>query len=311
MIKPKKLKIGDTIGIVSPSYWLDKTTLYKTQQYLIDKGFKVVLGESTIGKDGPFAGSPQLRANDINQMFDNNEINAIMCSRGGYGSNKVLPLLDYLLIKNNPKIFMGFSDVTSCLISISQKSKLITFHGPMLSSFKKKWVPYNYNGMIEVLSGNKDIIVKTPDDLPSKTIKAGKGSGKLCGGNMTLIINRIGTDDELDTRDCILFIEDVGEYLYAFERNLIHMKNAGVFTNLKGLIFGELTRFKDQTISYNKTINEIILDTCDEFNYPIISNFPCGHGLYQYTMPIYVNATILATETNPILKIIEAATLED
>ena len=145
MIKPKLLNADSTIGIVSPSYWLDKKVLKKTVQYFTDLGYKIEIGLSNTLQWGPFAGTPQQRADDLHRMFSNPKIDAVMCARGGYGANRVLPLLDYDLIQKNPKIFIGYSDITAYLTSITQQTSLVTFHGPMLTTYKKSWINYNYN----------------------------------------------------------------------------------------------------------------------------------------------------------------------
>jgi muramoyltetrapeptide carboxypeptidase len=286
MLKPKSLKRGHRIGVVSPSYWLEKKGLGNAVTVFQKKGYEVQLGDSVYLKDGPFAGTPQQRANDINQMFSDPNIDAIFCARGGYGANRVLPLLDYDLIQSKPKIFMGYSDITAFLTSITQKTGLVTFHGPMLSTFKNKLVPYNLDTLVNVLSGKEDIRIVEPNELKPTILKSGKAIGPLWGGNMCLLVNRLGTKNQLNTDGVILFIEDVDENLYAFDRMLFHMKEAGMFENIRGLIVGELTEMKDEIIPFGKTTDEIILDVCGDLNIPIVTNFPCGHGNYQATLPI-------------------------
>jgi muramoyltetrapeptide carboxypeptidase len=271
---------------VSPSYWLEKKGLGNAVTVFQKKGYEVQLGDSVYLKDGPFAGTPQQRANDINQMFSDPNIDAIFCARGGYGANRVLPLLDYDLIQSKPKIFMGYSDITAFLTSITQKTGLVTFHGPMLSTFKNKLVPYNLDTLVNVLSGKENIRIVEPNELKPTILKSGKAIGPLWGGNMCLLVNRLGTKNQLNTDGVILFIEDVDENLYAFDRMLFHMKEAGMFENIRGLIVGELTEMKDEIIPFGKTTDEIILDVCGDLNIPIVTNFPCGHGNYQATLPI-------------------------
>ena len=286
MLRPKSLKKGHRIGVVRPSYWLEKKGLGNAVTVFQKKGYEVQLGDSVYLKDDPFAGTPQQRANDINQMFSDPNIDAIFCARGGYGANRVLPLLDYDLIQSKPKIFMGYSDITAFLTSITQKTGLVTFHGPMLSTFKNKLVPYNLDTLVNVLSGKEDIRIVEPNELKPTILKSGKAIGPLWGGNMCLLVNRLGTKNQLNTDGVILFIEDVDENLYAFDRMLFHMKEAGMFENIRGLIVGELTEMKDEIIPFGKTTDEIILDVCGDLNIPIVTNFPCGHGNYQATLPI-------------------------
>jgi len=306
MIKPSALKPNATIGIVSPSSWLNEPDLKTAVSVFENKGYKLVLGESVFLKEFTYAGTPQERADDINSMFANPDIDAIICARGGYGANRVLPLLDYDLIQENPKIFMGYSDITAFLISITQKTGLVTFHGPMLTTFKKGMVNYNFDLMNNILVGSESVTIQSPSELPACILKSGKAIGPLWGGNMCLLINRLGTPDQLDTDGGILFIEDIDEYLYAFDRMLIQMKKAGMFENIKGLIIGELIDMKDYDDPFGKSTDEIIMDVCGDLDFPIISNFPCGHGIYQATLPISIPVQLNANSNSPSLTLLES-----
>ena len=306
MIKPSALKPNATIGIVSPSSWLNEPDLKTAVSVFENKGYKLVLGKSVFLKEFTYAGTPQERADDINNMFANPDIDAIICARGGYGANRVLPLLDYDLIQENPKIFMGYSDITAFLISITQKTGLITFHGPMLTSFKKRMVNYNFDLMENILVGSESVTIQSPSELPACILKSGKAKGLLWGGNMCLLVNRLGTPDQLNTAGAILFIEDIDEYLYAFDRMLVHMKKAGMFENIKGLIIGELVDMKDYDDPFGKSTNEIVMDVCGDLDIPIISNFPCGHGIYQATLPISIPVQLDANSDSPSLTFLES-----
>jgi len=306
VIKARKLKPRSTIGIISPSYWIDENILKKTSKIFSDQNYKLVYGKSIYAKDGPFAGSPKIRADDIHSMFTDPSIDAIICARGGYGANKVIPLLDYELIKKNPKIFLGYSDITSYLISITQRSELVTFHGPMLSSYKDGFVEYNFNQMINILSGKRDAQIIAPKTMEPHILKAGNAVGPLWGGNLTLMINRLGTNDAYDTTNAILFLEDLNEYYYSFERMLIHLQKAGMLDNISGLIIGELINIKDEDISFSKSTDEIVMDICGEMDFPIVTNFPCGHGSYQATLPISLPVELQAERTISI-KLLESA----
>ena len=306
MIKPPALKSNATIGILSPSSWMNESDLKLAITVFEEKGYHLVLGESVFLKDHTFAGTPEQRANDINNMFANPDIDAIICARGGYGANRVLPLLDYDLIKANPKIFMGYSDVTAFLTSITQKTGLVTFHGPMLSSFKKGMVDYNFELIEKTLFGYESITIQSPRELQRRVLKSGKTEGPLWGGNMCLLINRLGTPDQLNTDGTILFIEDIGEYLYAIDRMMVHMKKAGMFDNIKGLIIGELVDMKDYDEPFGKSTDEIVMDVCGDLEIPIISNFPCGHGMYHATMPISIPVRLDSDSQSPTLTILES-----
>ena len=310
MIKPSMLKPGCRIGVVSPSYWLKKQYMEKTSKFFQDKGYTMVMGNSNSMRWGPFAGTPQERADDIHHMFSNPKIEAIICARGGYGANRVLPLLDYNLIRDNPKIFMGYSDITAYLTSITQKTGLVTFHGPMMVSYKKGFVNYNFQTMERILNGTPDFKIESPDSLPARILKPGIAMGPLWGGNMTLLINRLGTSDALGTDGVILFLEDLDEYLYSFERMLVQMRAAGMLENIAGLIIGELHEFKDQDVAFERNTDEIVMDICGDLNIPIVSNFPCGHGTYQATLPISIPVELYAKQ-QPYLTLLEPAVTTD
>ena len=296
--------------MVSPSYWLKKQYMEKTSKFFQDKGYTMVMGNSNSMKWGPFAGTPQERADDIHHMFSNPKIEAIICARGGYGANRVLPLLDYNLIRDNPKIFMGYSDITAYLTSITQKTGLVTFHGPMMVSYKKEFVNYNFQTMERILNGTPDFKIESPDSLPARILKPGIAMGPLWGGNMTLLINRLGTSDSLDTDGVILFLEDLDEYLYSFERMLVQMRTAGMLDNIAGLIIGELHEFKDQDVAFERNTDEIVMDICGDLEIPIVSNFPCGHGTYQATLPISIPVELYAKQ-QPYLTLLEPAVTTD
>ena len=297
MIRPAGLRSGANIGVISPSYWIADDVLKNTAEIFTSRNFHLTYGESIKLKEGPFAGPPELRADDLNNMFADPNIDAIFCARGGYGANRVLPLLNYDLIKENPKIFIGNSDITAYLTSITQKTEIITFHGPMLVSYKHGFIEYNFDQMMKVLTSTKNIVINPPAEFDPHILKKGTAKGPLWGGNLSLVMNRLGTDGQINTTGCILFLEDLDEYLYSFERMLVHLQTAGVFNNITGLIIGELIDMKDQEISFGKSTDDIIMEICGTMDIPIVTNFPCGHGKYQATLPISLPIELCADET--------------
>ena len=177
----------------------------------------------------------------------------------------------------------------------------------MLSSFEENFIDYNYLRMLKVLQLNNERKIFSSPTSPVKVLKSGIGRGRIWGGNMTLLINRLGTPNALSTDNIILFLEDVNEYFYSFERNLIHMYESKMLNNIKGLIIGELYNFKDEPVPFNKNTDEIVMGICNELNIPIISNFPCGHGKYQCTLPISVPVELNVTSNKPYIEILEDA----
>lgn len=304
--KPKRLTVGARIGIVNPAYWLETERQQRAVGVFEDLGYELVLGKSTGLIKNQYAGSPEERAADIFDMFADPSIDAIICARGGYGSNRVLPLLDYDVIRENPKIFIGYSDITGLLSSIAQRSGLITFHGPMLTTFGAKTVQYNLDRFQQILSGQHGIQIKSSEACQARTLKTGVTRGPLWGGNLSLVIERLGTDDQLDTRGAILFLEEVDEKLYAFDRMMLHLKNSGSLDHINGLVLGEMLEMSDSKVPFGKNIDEIVLDVCSDLDIPIISNFPCGHGDFQATLPVSHEVELNALTENPFILIPES-----
>jgi len=298
LLKPKKLHKGDRIGIVNPSYWFEPEKMKRAVSVFEDLGYELVLGKSTSLRENIYAGSAEDRAADIMAMFKDPSIDAIVCTRGGYGGNRVLPLLDYQLIRDNPKIFVGYSDVTGYLSSIVQNSGLVCFHGPMLSSFGEHTIQYNLDMFQEILSGKDNVRINSTAECQAKVLKSGIAKGKLWGGNLSLIVERLGTKDQIQTDNTILMLEEIGEKYYAFDRMMLHLKNSGSLDNIKGLILGEMVEMGDTRVSFGKDTDDIVLDVCGDLDIPIISNFPCGHGNYQATLPIAHHIEMHATEND-------------
>jgi len=275
-------------------------------QIFIERGFNIIEGKSVRLTNNLFSGTPAERAQDIMDMFTDSAVDAIVCARGGYGANRVLPLLDYDIIQRNPKIFMGYSDITAYLNSITQKTGLVTFQGPMLVTYKNGFIDYNFSYFLNTLSGDSPIAILPPEDLHPRILKNGKAKGPLWGGNLCLLVNRLGTPGQLNTKGIILFIEDIGEQHYRFDRMMVHMQNAGMFDNINGLIIGELVDMEDTDPSFGRSTDEIVMDICGDMDIPIITNFPCGHGKYQATLPISIPVQLNANLESPTLTILES-----
>ena len=305
-IRPRKLEAGARIGIVNPAYWLEPERMQRAVDVFRDLGYELVLGKTTSLQENKCAGSPEQRAADIMAMFEDPTINAIICARGGYGGNRVLPLLDYDVIRKNPKIFVGYSDITGFLTSFAQKSGLVSFHGPMLSTYGKQTIQYNLDMFHLLLSGQSNIRITSPPACKARTLKPGTASGLLWGGNLSLVNERLGTADQIDTAGSILLLEDIDEQLYAFERMMLHLKNSGSLDRINGLLIGEMLEMGDSKVPFGKNTDEIVLDVCGDLDIPIISNFPCGHGDYQATLPVSHHVEIHANEDNPYILVPES-----
>lgn len=302
-LKPKRLTEGARIGIVNPAYWLEPERQQRAVRVFEELGYVCVPGRSTELKQDTYAGAPEDRAADINAMFEDTSIDAIICARGGYGGNRVLPLLDYEVIRANPKIFVGYSDTTGSLTSIAQRSGLVTFHGPMLTTYGKHTIDYNLDTFQNILSGRAGLEIRAPNACRARTLRPGAAQGPLWGGNLTLVNSRLGTTEQIDTSGAILFLEDVGEDLYKFDRMMLHLRNSGSLDHISGLIIGEMLEMSDSEVPFGKNVDEIVMDVCGDLDFPVISNFPCGHGDYQATLPVSHDVELHALDDDPFIRI--------
>jgi muramoyltetrapeptide carboxypeptidase len=247
-IFPPKLNPGDTVAIVAPGYRVSENIQI---QYAIERiqalGLKVKLGKSIYQRHGYFAGTDQERANDINQLFADKNVKAIIAIRGGWGSNRILSLLNYKLIKNNPKIIMGYSDITSLLLAINSKTGMVVFHGPMAAL---PWTKFTTKYVKDILFNADKVAFSNPveeeDDLIHTknrfvTIRKGRATGKILGGSLTLLTSLLGTKYLPRFNGAILFVEDVDEDIYRIDRMMTQLKNAGVLDKIAGFVFGKCT----------------------------------------------------------------------
>ncbi|MEM3832473.1 MAG: LD-carboxypeptidase [Thermoprotei archaeon] len=312
-IKPRAIGLGDAIGIVAPAGVADPVQLNKGIRTLKDLGFEVYLGKTVrrLISKGYFSASDEERANEINEMFSNEKIKAIFSASGGYGSMRILPLLDYSLIKRNPKIFIGYSDITALLIAIHQKTGLIVFHGPMVASDMHNLSEYTKYNMMKVLMDDEPLgIIFNPIDGPLiRVINEGKAEGGLIGGNLSLIVSTLGTPYEINTEEKILFIEDTNEAPYRVDRMLTQLILAGKLDNVAGVIVCEFKNYESNKLKHTFSLEEVIQDRIGRLNIPAIYGLCCGHGEHKITLPIGVKATLDAT--NATLRIDEPAVIKN
>ena len=306
--RPKRLEPGDRIGVVSPSYWLEPDRWTVAQSIFEQRDYELVAGESLGLREHRYAGTPQQRAADIMALFRDPSIDAIICARGGYGVNRVLPLLDFSQIRANPKIFVGYSDVTGLLASFAQRCGLTTFHGPMLSTFapaveNETALAWNLEMLESVLSGQDGIRIGSPPQCRARTLRPGTAFGPLWGGNLSLVNERLGTGAQIDLRGAILFVEEVGEKVHAFDRMLQHLRASGCLDDIAGLVVGELVEMDEGETPFGMTLDDVVLDACDGLDFPIVTNFPCGHGDYQATLPVSHEVELDADAIEPVIRL--------
>lgn len=285
MIVPKRLKKGDTIAVVAPSGPLRENSLEDLEKLLIDKGYRVKIYEScNLRYRGYLCGEDEFRARDLQDAFEDNNIDAIICLRGGYGAGRILDLIDFDKIKENPKIFMGLSDITILHIAINQICQLVTYHGPVLNKFATM-NDYTERSMIDNLTTYKDIEFENPEGEEILSFWGGKCEGEIVGGNLSLITTSLGTQYEIDTKDKILFIEETCEYVYNVDRMLNHLDMAGKFKDCKGIIFGDFNQCK-KARDDDWTVEEVLKDIAEKYKKPTIYNLQSGHCEFVGTIPL-------------------------
>lgn len=292
LIKPEKLKFGDTIGIVSPSGIVNPENMTRAVKYFEDKGYKIKIAPHALDHKGYLAGKDEDRLNDLMSFFVDKEIKAILCSRGGYGAYRLLEDIDYNLIKENPKIFAGYSDITALLVNIKEKSNLITFHAPLfLSDFGAESVnKYTEKSFFEILEGKVQIPFNYQNPFDYTCINAGETEGELIAGNLAVLTGLLGTTYFPALENKILLLEDIGEPVYKIDRMLMQLKLAGVFDKISGLLFGEFTppqNTEDKELFKNQ-VKEIIIEILSGCIIPVGFGFPSGHGKTKATLPVGV-----------------------
>lgn len=287
----KKLRFGDTIGLISPAGPEKPEAIKNGIEFLKNLGFKVKEGTHIYDRWGYLAGSDNDRAHDLMTMFLDKDVSMILCVRGGYGSMRILPLLDYEIIKNNPKIFMGFSDITALLNVFADHCGLVTFHGPMGSS-KISDEETLKNFLFTLMQSSCPYEIKAPSGIPLHSEVAGTAEGVIAGGNMSLISCTLGTAYEIDFKDKILFLEDVNEEPYALDRILTQLLLAGKLQQCKGFILGQFQGCSLQHYERSLTLEKVFQDRIYSLNKPTLSNFQSGHSYPKLTLPIGARARI-------------------
>ncbi len=303
LLLPPALSKGDTIGLITPASPLFEAhrTLIEAQEKLANLGFKTKIGKNIYKKYGYLAGTVQERLDDLHAMFADPEVKAIMTVRGGYGSAQLLPHINYDLIRKNPKILVGYSDITSLLIGIHQMAGLVTFHGPVAVS---TFTDYTRKYFLKALT--KPEPVGEIEDAPYEenlqtsnrvwTYRSGTAEGRLMGGNMTLMQMTLGTPYEFDSTDRILFFEEVSEEPYDLDRMLTHFKQAGKFDRCRGVVFDKLGSVKpaDYKPGFNSSLSveEVIHNIFKDYDFPVCVGLSLGHIKDKPTLPLGIKARL-------------------
>ncbi len=301
MIKiPPYLKSGDTIGVVCPAGYMSAERVQPCIDRLHEWGFYTKTG-LTIGSSSKnyFSGTDEERLDDLQQMLDDDNIQAVLCGRGGYGMTRIVDKINLKKFKENPKWIIGFSDITLLHLHIYNTTGISTLHGPMAGAFIDK--PVNDEGLLiwkEIITGQK---IKYT--IPSHQLnRRGEAVGELVGGNLALVAHSVGTDSAIKTKGKILFLEEVGEYLYNIDRMLRQLKRAGKLDKLAGLVIGGFTDNKDTERPFGKTIEEIIYDVISEYNFPVCFDFPVSHSEKNLPLKIGVGYKLKISKNKVILE---------
>lgn len=312
VIKPKPLATGQTVGLIAPSSnFLENESIEYAKDILRSFGFKVKEGEHIYKRYGYLAGQDKDRASDVNKMFADPQVDAIICMRGGYGSPRTLPYLDYDLIRKNPKVITGFSDVTALLNAIYAKTGLVTFHGPVAG---QRYSQYTLDQFKQVLFSGEDAMLAQPPpfevsegqverDNRITVIQPGVAKGRLIGGNLSLMVKLVDTPYEPSYDNAILFLEDVAEAPYRIDGMFTHLKLSGRLNKLAGIAFGKCTRCKDE--GNTLSVEQVLFDHLQPLGIPALRGLMIGHIRENATIPI--GATAVLDTNNPGLKLIEPA----
>ena len=302
IIKPNRLKKGDKIGLIAPGFQIKEEQLEKSIQNLKIFGFEAVYSPRLLEKFGYFSGTDQSRADDINELFANPEVKGIMAVSGGYGCTRILNLLDYQTIRENPKVIMGFSDVTALLNVIEQETGLITFHGPVSQTIYR-----DYNAMqfrrIVINPEDTTLIESSPDDLKLSlespeyaryTIIPGQAEGKLAGGNLCVLASMTGTKYQLTGKGKLIFIEDIDEQPYRIDRMLTQLIDSGILQEANGIMFGicKGCNTSKSQVQDSFSLREVIENRIKPLEIPACYGLSFGHNIHNFTLPIGVNAKL-------------------
>ena len=316
-IFPQALAPGDTIEIIAPAKYLDEKRVTLATKRLEEMGFKVRLPENLFRKKGFLGGSDEERASELMAAFADPEVKAIMPGTGGYGTTRLLDKLDYEVIQNNPKILVGFSDITALHIAINQGTGLVTFHSPLpewglgvdknMSPFAAKWfwrailaksyrpasgaskeqMSVGYTIFTSPRDGHPDDVALFQDVPKPVTMVGGQAHGRLIGGNVSVLHAMMGTPYEIETNGRILFLEDVGEAPYRVDRMLSTLRLAGKFDHVAGVVLGQFSpREKEAKWDDDQSIDDVLKDYFAKLGVPVLARFPLGHVRYNATLPV-------------------------
>ena len=304
-IKPSALRQGAKIGLIAPASSFNREAFLRGCDRLRQMGYEPVYAQDIFDRDIYFAGTAERRTHELHEFWRRDDVAAMICVRGGYGSNYLLEKLDYNLFAARPKILLGCSDITSLLTAISDRTGLIGFHGPMVAKDIADGT-FDLSSWTSALQGADQWTVPTPG---VEVLRSGRASGRLYGGCLSMLVASLGTPFEIQTQGSILFIEDVGEKPFRIDRMLMQLRMAGKLNGVRGFVFGEMLDCappKDETY----TLQQVIMRVLEPFNVPVVYGLKSGHVTSgNTTLPIGVQAELEAQGANVSLRILEASTV--
>jgi len=297
---PPYLQKGDTIGIVCPGGAMPVEKVSECIRVINEEwGFKTKVGKTVGNEYHYFSGTDQERLDDFQQMMDDDEVKAVLCARGGYGMSRIIDRIDFKKFKEQPKWIIGYSDITLLHSHLYSNYYVSSIHAPMAGAFNNDEYKNEYVlSLKNVLEGKK---IKY-QILPHEFNRKGEGIAELVGGNLTLLTHIAGTDSDIKTKGRILFIEDVGEYLYNIDRMMLQLKRSGKLAKLAGLIVGGFTDMKDTESPLGQNAYEIIREIVKEYSYPVCYGFPVSHKKENYALKIGIGYKLKVAKSKVILE---------
>lgn len=297
---PPYLKPGDTIGLVAPAGFMPFEKMQTCIETLQNWGYNLSFGNTTHSQSqNYFSGTDEERLADLQQMLDDKNIKAILCARGGYGLSRIIDKVNFKKFKKRPKWIIGFSDITVLHAHIFSNYKIASLHAPMAAAFNEDgFKTPSVNSLKNALEG----LPAEYNFAGHNYNKPGKAKGLLVGGNLCLLAHLVGTPSDINTKNKILFLEDVGEYLYNVDRLFLQLKRSGKFEKLAGLIIGRFTDSKDTERPFGSSIHEIIYQQIKDYDFPVCFDFPVSHDKENYALKVGVKYTLEVSSDKVILE---------
>ncbi|MEE6262180.1 S66 peptidase family protein [Plantactinospora sonchi] len=292
-VRPAALRPGDTVLLVSPSGPTRPERVARGVELLTSWGLRPVLAPNAYARRGYLAGDDVLRAADLNTAFADPTVRGVLCTRGGYGAQRVVDLIDMAAVRQDPKVVAGFSDITALQFALWRGARLATVHGPGAAWLDERTPATSAESLRTALMSPEPVVVpRIPTEETASVVVPGTATGPLLGGNLCLLASSLGTPDMPDLTGAVLLIEDVAEPPYKVDRMLTHLRRAGVLARLAGVAVGQFTDCAD---SWAVSVADVIAERLGDLGVPVLGGLPVGHGVGQLTVPVGVPATLDAT----------------